>query len=60
MLTVQEALKNIVAVTSNARMTGQEHDILKQSINTVAQRCNKADELEQANQAAKEVKKEVK
>lgn len=44
---VQEALTNIGVVVSNARMTGPEHDALKQSIALVAQRCKRADELEE-------------
>lgn len=58
-LTVQEALQNIDIVVSNARMTGPKHDALKQSIELVTQRCKLADELEKANQASEEGKKEV-
>ena len=43
---VQEAIQNICVVVSNARMTQQEHDTLKQSITLIAQRCQRADELE--------------
>ena len=44
-MTPQEAIDNITIVISNARMTGPEHDALKQSIILVAQRCKLADEL---------------
>jgi len=45
-LTIQEALQNVAIVTSNAKMTGQEHDALRESIKLLAQRCNVADVLE--------------
>lgn len=57
-MTVQEAIKNIAIVVGNARMTGPEHDTLKQNIALVIQRCELADKLEQENQGAKELKKE--
>ena len=56
-MTVQEALQNIDIVVSNVQMKRQEHAALQQSITLIAQRCKRADELEQAG---KEVKKEVK
>jgi len=45
-MTVQEALQNVAIVTSNAKMTGQEHDALRESIKLLVQRCNVADALE--------------
>lgn len=45
-MTAQEAVQNISIVVSNARMTGPEHDALRQSIAFVVQRCKLADELE--------------
>lgn len=45
-MTVQEAIQNIATVVANTRMTGPEHDALKQSIAVVVQRCKLADELE--------------
>lgn len=56
-MTVQEALQNIDIVVSNVQMKRQEHAALQQSITLIAQRCKRADELEQAG---KEAKKEVK
>lgn len=53
-MTVQEALQNIGVVVSNARMTGPEHDALKESILLIAKRCQRTDELEKQ----KEVKKD--
>jgi len=46
-------------VVSNAKMTGPEHDALKESIKLIVGRCNVADELEKANQEVKESQKEV-
>lgn len=58
MLTLQEAFNNIVTVVSNAKMTGPEHDSLRESIKIIAGRCEVADKLEGAIQGAKkEVKK---
>lgn len=56
MLTVQEALNNIANVVSGARMTGPEHDALKESIGIVTGRCQVAHKLEEAEQ---ESQKEV-
>ncbi len=52
---VQEALNNITIVVSNTRMTGPEHDALKQNIVFITQRCKLADELEKK---IAEIKKE--
>lgn len=57
---VQEAIQNIAIVISNARMTGPEHDALRQSITFVVQRCKVADELEKQIAEDKESKKEEK
>ena len=46
MITVQEAIKNIDIVASNAIMNRQEHAALIESITLVTQRCKLADELE--------------
>jgi len=46
-MTVKEALQNIRIVVSNTRMTGPEHDTLKQNLLFIAQRCKLADELEE-------------
>lgn len=58
-MTVQEALQNIVNVVSNAKMTGPEHDALRQSIGLVAQRCKLAGESEDAAKADQESQKEA-
>lgn len=59
-MTIQKALQNINIVTSNARMTGPEHEALKESILLIAKRCQRADELEKQNEVEKAGKKEVK
>lgn len=59
-MTAQEAINNIAIVISNARMTGPEHDALRQSIAFVVQRCKLADELEKQIAEVAEAKKEVK
>jgi len=58
MLTVQEAFNNIINVVSNAKMTGPEHDALKESIGVIAKRCKVADDLETATKAGQESKKQ--
>ena len=57
-ITVNEALQNIDIIVANAKMNRQEHDALRQSVITVAQRCKLADELEKEKQACEEAKKE--
>ncbi len=61
-MTVQEALQNIDVVVSNARMTREEHDALRESLGIVTQRCKRADALEQKEKeiAKTFVKEEVK
>ena len=53
-MTIQEALKNIDIVVSNVRMNRQEHQALQESITVVAQRCQRADELEKQIKETKE------
>ena len=43
---VQDALQNINTVVSNTAMKLNEHQALQQSIQLIAQRCERADELE--------------
>jgi len=45
-MNVQQALNNMVMVIEAALMNGKERDALRQSIQLVAQRCKRADELE--------------
>lgn len=59
-MTVDEALQNIDVVVANTKMNRQEHDTLRQSVITVAQRCKLANELEKEKQACEKAKKEVK
>lgn len=44
-MTIQEAITNVAQVVANARMTQQEHDILKQSIQEIAKACKERDAL---------------
>lgn len=46
-MTVNEALQNIDVVVAAARMMRQEHDALRELLGVIAQRCKRADELEQ-------------
>lgn len=57
-MTVQEALQNIDIVVSNVPMKRAEHQALQQSVSLIAQRCQRADELEKETQIDEEVKKE--
>lgn len=57
MLTVNEAMKNIIVVVRNAKMNGDEHDALRDSINLVAQRCDLADKLEKEKNEADDAEK---
>ena len=57
MLTVQEAIKNIIVVVRNSKMNGDEHDALRDSMNLVAQRCELADKLEKEKNDAEAAKK---
>lgn len=59
MLTVQESLNNIANVISGARMTGPEHDALKESVSVVARQCEIADKLEAAVKMEQESQKEI-
>ena len=47
-MTIQEALQNIDIVVSNVQMKRGEHAALQQSISLIAQRCQRADELEKS------------
>ncbi len=58
-MTTQEALQNIDIVVSNVPMKRAEHQALQQSVSLIAQRCQRADELEKANQETEEAKKEA-
>ncbi len=57
-MVIQQAIKNVAVVVSNAKMTGSEHQTLQQNIQFIAQRCERADELEK--KFKKELKKESK
>lgn len=49
-MTIQEALRNIDIVVSNVPMKRAEHQALQQSVSLIAQRCKRADELEEEKQ----------
>ena len=57
MLTVNEAMKNIIVVVRSSKMNGDEHDALRDSIQLIAQRCELADELEKEKNEADAAKK---
>lgn len=58
MLTIQQAFDNVINVVSNAKMTGPEHDALKESVGLIAGRCKVADELEEVAKAEQESEKQ--
>lgn len=49
-MTVQEALQNIYIVVSNIQLKYSEHQALQQSVGLIAQRCQRADELEKESE----------
>ena len=57
-MTIQQAIKNVAVVVSNTRMTDPEHQTLRQNIQLISVRCERADELEK--KFKKELKKESK
>lgn len=50
---IQVALQNIDVIISNVQMKRNEHDQLKQDLVLVAQRCERADELEKEKEPKK-------
>ncbi len=57
-MTIQQAIKNVAVVVSNAMMKAGEHATLQQNIQLISVRCERADELEK--KFKKELKKEKK